>query len=402
MKSRFTFAVIIMLGTNTGNIGAVTLSGASITGTGAITLAGPGGSYDFRGGTVSAMLGGSVGLDKTTGGTVTLTGVNTYTGATTVSTGTLLINAPGSLDAASAVAVNGGTLGGTGTIHGSISLASGATLAPGATNSIGTLTANGGVTLVSGSTFAAQINTDPTPTADKVAVTGTLNLGGSTLTLGNLGTAPPAGGTKFTIASYTTLTGTFAGYADGATVSDGTNHYTLDYNDAATPNTITLTAVASGTPYEIWAGANGLTVGVNDGMGDDPDGDGLTNLREFAFGTDPLANFAGPIAYEAGGNVTTPGQPVATNMGSNGVVDVRVVFGRRKDWEVAGLTYTVWFSVDMTEGSWVASSAPPTRLTGPASSGVIDAVSVAFPNYILTPKGPRKLRFAQVVVSQTP
>lgn len=392
----------MLLGAHTGNAWAVILSGASITGTGAITLGGAASSYDFRSGSVIAKLGGSVGLIKTTAGTVTLTGVNSYTGTTTVSTGMLLVNAPGSLDAASAVAVNGGTLGGTGMIHGSITLASGATLAPGSTNSIGTLTANGGVSLVSGSTLVAQIQTGISPTADKLVVTGTLDLGGSTLTLGNLGTAHPPSGTKFTIASYTTLTGTFSGYADGATVSDGSNNYTLDYNDDATPNTITLTALDSRTPYEIWADANGLTEGVNDGVGDDPDRDTLTNLREFAFGTDPQVNFTGPITYEAGGSVTTAGQPVATNLGSNGVVDVRVVFGRRKDWEAAGLTYTVQFSVDMTEGSWVSSSATPTRLTGPASSGVIDAVSVAFPNYILTPKGPRKPRFAQVVVSQTP
>jgi len=157
-----------------------------------------------------------------------------------------------------------------------------------------------------------------------------------------------------------------------------------------------------GTPHAIWITAKGLTAGMNDSAGDDPDGDGLANLLEFAFDTEPLANFTGSIAYEADGNVTTPGQPVAINFGSNAVRDMRVVFARRKDWQVAGLTYSVCFSVDMTEGSWVASSLLPIRLTATASSGIIEAVCVAFPNEILTPDGPRTPRFARVMVSQPP
>ncbi len=40
---------------------------------------------------MSAILGGSVGLNKTTAGTVTLSGANTYTGATAISAGVLNI-----------------------------------------------------------------------------------------------------------------------------------------------------------------------------------------------------------------------------------------------------------------------------------------------------------------------
>lgn len=43
----------------------------------------------MQAGAVSAILGGPVDLNKTTGGTVTLSGANTYTGTTTVSGGTL-------------------------------------------------------------------------------------------------------------------------------------------------------------------------------------------------------------------------------------------------------------------------------------------------------------------------
>jgi len=45
-------------------------------------------AYDVQSGTVSAILAGGVGLNKTTSGTVTLSGNNTYTGTTTISAGT--------------------------------------------------------------------------------------------------------------------------------------------------------------------------------------------------------------------------------------------------------------------------------------------------------------------------
>ena len=47
------------------------------------------GSFDLQSGSASAILDGSAGASKTTGGTVTLSGANTYTGGTTVSAGAL-------------------------------------------------------------------------------------------------------------------------------------------------------------------------------------------------------------------------------------------------------------------------------------------------------------------------
>ncbi len=61
-----------------------TLSGSSNTLTSTST-------FDVQSGTASAKLGGSVGVLKTTAGTVTLSGNNTYTGGTTVDEGTLIV-----------------------------------------------------------------------------------------------------------------------------------------------------------------------------------------------------------------------------------------------------------------------------------------------------------------------
>jgi fibronectin-binding autotransporter adhesin len=112
------------------------------------TLAGTGSTltstaaYDMRAGTVSANLGGSAALNKTTAGTLTLSGSNSYTGTTTVSAGSLIINGNQS-DASGVLTVSSGaTLGGSGTIGGAAII--NGILAPG--NSIGTLTTLGDVT----------------------------------------------------------------------------------------------------------------------------------------------------------------------------------------------------------------------------------------------------------------
>jgi autotransporter-associated beta strand protein len=83
--------------------------------------------FDMQDGTDCATLAGSVGLSKTTGGTVTLSGHNIYSGPTSITGGTLRVN--GSI--ASAVTVStGGTLGGVGTVFGPVTL-SGGNLSPG-------------------------------------------------------------------------------------------------------------------------------------------------------------------------------------------------------------------------------------------------------------------------------
>ena len=59
----------------------------------------------------------------------------------------------------------------------------------------------------------------------------------------------------------------------------------------------------SKTPFETWAGnaAQGLTVGVNDGPLDDPDGDGIPNMLEFALGGKPMASSQAILPTQAPG-----------------------------------------------------------------------------------------------------
>lgn len=80
--------------------GAVVLDNAVVTNG---TISKTGGDFDVRSGTITAALGGSARMVKTTAGTLVLTGSNTYSGATILGAGTTWINGstisgPGYLD----------------------------------------------------------------------------------------------------------------------------------------------------------------------------------------------------------------------------------------------------------------------------------------------------------------
>jgi autotransporter-associated beta strand protein len=134
-------------------VGTVTITSGSIFGSGTLT----GSSYDIQGGAVTAILGGSGGLTKSTSGTTVLSGINAYTGVTAVNAGTLAVN--GSIAASSGVGVSSGaTLGGSG----AVSIISGEGLvSPG--NSPGILTATS-IDPSTGMDFAFELTGTGSPT----------------------------------------------------------------------------------------------------------------------------------------------------------------------------------------------------------------------------------------------
>jgi fibronectin-binding autotransporter adhesin len=195
-----------------------------------------------------------------------------FTGATAVQQGTLILDA---------------NLGSS-----PVTVATAASLAVG--GNIATLGC-GGLTLAPGATLALDIDS-ATAAADRLNVTGNVDLGGATLALADLGAATLAGGTKFTLLTYTgTLANGFDGLADGATVSLGANEFTLAYHDASA---VTLTVVAGG--YADWA----ATHAPDGGPTGDFDGDGVPNAVEYILGGTKDANDLGKL-------------PAATTQGAN-------------------------------------------------------------------------------------
>lgn len=122
-----------------------------------------------------------------------------------------------------------------------------------------------------------------------------------------------------------------------------------------------------------WAGSTFENAFTDTNLTSDPDGDGLTNLQEFAFGMDPTSSTMRPLAFDVGGEVTQAGVPVLRFATSK----YHAVFGRRKDYVAAGLTYTADFSADLKVWDSVDSGLGAV-LTG-AGTSEVEAVSIEFP-----------------------
>ena len=204
-------------------------------------LVGTGGTLSVSGQISST---GAFGLTLNNGsnaGTLKLTGANTYTGGTTINAGTLLINnTSGSGTGTGSVTVNnaGTVLGGSGFINAgsnNVAINSGATIAPGAAaNTVGALTMTAANVIFTGTngnlaTLAIDVSG---ATADRLAITGNLNLSTifDRLVVTELATPALA---RYQIITYT---GSITGVFDTLTLPSG---YSIDYS---IPNEIDLVA----------------------------------------------------------------------------------------------------------------------------------------------------------------
>ena len=147
----------------------------------------------------------------------------------TLTDGTLQVD--GTLASASPVTVpTGGTLDGIGTVSATVNVQAGGHLSPTAT-----LTTTN-TTLTTGANFDVDLNGTGAGTGyNQLNSTGTVSLGGANLNLS--GSFTPVPGNVFTIVSAASVTGTFNGLAQNATIPFNGVSLKVSY----TPTTVTLT-----------------------------------------------------------------------------------------------------------------------------------------------------------------
>jgi autotransporter-associated beta strand protein len=274
------------------NAGSLTLNGniAANTTTRVLDLGGDSvGNNAFNGVLSNAS---SPGLAKSGTGTWTLNGVNLYTGLTDITGGTLVLGSTGSIDASTSLSVAAGAELDT-TAKSSHALPATVTIGlDGDTETNGLIDATGQALDIDGANVT-------------FAVTGTLD-------------AP-----SYVIAKYNSITGSPA----FASITPPSG-YSVDYGTGPSGE---IKLVQSGSDYDEWLALYPSITDPNDKLTTaDPDGDGLTNQEEYAFGLAPNSGSSvNPILVQLDKTTGT------------------FTYQRRSS---TGLDYTIWTSPNL--GTW--------------------------------------------------
>ncbi|HYG24105.1 MAG TPA: autotransporter-associated beta strand repeat-containing protein [Verrucomicrobiae bacterium] len=227
--------------------------------------------------------GGTGGFIKLGAGTLTLNSAVSYTGSTIVSNGVLSLGAAGSIGSSTNIVVGAGAtfnvsavaggltlgfgqqLGGSGTVVGSVADGFGSIIAPG--TGAGTLTVNGGLALNGGGTLNFELS-DTTVAGggvnDLIAVTGNLNIAGSTTLNVNLLAGAPGLGT-YTLFTYNTFSGAVENLVapPGFVITNNTTAKTIGLIVAHVPAVLTWDGDGSGNAWDVGITPNWIQSGTN-------------------------------------------------------------------------------------------------------------------------------------------
>jgi autotransporter-associated beta strand protein len=247
----------------------------------------------------------AAGLGDSSSQILTYTGTATHGGPTTILNGTLILGPAASLGGSTASVEAGATLAGSGTLAAPLVVAG--TIAPG--SGLGTLAVLGD-TAVTG-TLAVEIDG---AAADLLTVTGNLDFTGSSLAI-------TESGAGFTAESYV-IAECFGGTITGLPLAPA------GYQVEAAGSQVVLRKAAA-DDFTTWINAFTFAPGADLGPAGDPDGDGLTNFVEYAFGLKP--------------NDPSSLQPILAQLD---IATGTFTYSRRDD-ALTGLGFTVWTSPDL-------------------------------------------------------
>ena len=271
---------------NAETVNGVKLTGGAITGSGSASVLTSTTAFDFQSGSSTAVLSGTAGITKTTGGTVSLGRASTYSGGTTLTDGTLQIasSSIGSVGSITSSAIGTGTL----TLNGG-------------TLSSGSATAR---TLLNAVTVGGNVILGDTANDGRLTFSADVDLVGSARTLTtasaiNFDGVVSNGGINKAGAGTLTLGGTST-YTGATTVEGGT----LLVSTGGSIAQSSLTTVTTGTTLT----ANGTVGAVTVSTGGTLNGAGTVGTTTVAGTLNPgnspgVLNVNGNLTMASGGNM---------------------------------------------------------------------------------------------------
>ncbi|MGC4014881.1 MAG: Ig-like domain-containing protein [Luteolibacter sp.] len=157
----------------------------------------------------------------------------------------------------------------------------------------------------------------------------------------------------------------------------GSNSFTYKVGLKTATVTVSVSAATSSV-FDRWLQSYGLLAAGN------PDGDRMTNLFEYAFGTDPNVHDGHSIVTD-GSVIVSSGMP-RIEVGAGGL-PAKVFFARHKNPQLAGLTYTPQFSSNLKD--WFDGAAGATAV---AENDLTEIVTSPFPVSLPDSSVPRFFR----------